>query len=73
MSMDTIVYNMRSFLDELDRVYKGIENPVRGLSFWVLVVFFFFLYATLDMTCVCVGLCVIVCAHCRGKLLYGRR
>ncbi|CAB1121489.1 unnamed protein product [Ectocarpus sp. CCAP 1310/34] len=26
-SMDTIVYNMRSFLDELDRVYKAIENP----------------------------------------------
>ncbi|CAN0495646.1 unnamed protein product, partial [Ectocarpus sp. 12 AP-2014] len=27
ISMDTIVYNMRSFLDELDRVYKAIENP----------------------------------------------
>lgn len=29
ISMDMIVGNMRSFLDELDRVYKNIENPVR--------------------------------------------
>lgn len=31
ISMDTIVANMRSFLDELDAVYKSIKDPVSFL------------------------------------------